>query len=124
MKYTMEHHRNTLKGCLQTAAFELRVNYNQFVNARGLGDFLIDVSANDWPPFEIASRALDCLCSNRGTDFMDHTVLVAVVYFLDETLGKPVEDPDLKRRLTDLVQVVKNPGTLSAYRNWVASWYA
>ena len=112
----------TLKCCLATTAHELKINFGEFRSACGIDDFLIDVSGSDWSPTEVAARSLDtlCICAKGRMDF---AVCVAIVKFLDETMGAPKQDPTMERRLKDLTNILAEPGTLEKYRRWATTWY-
>ncbi len=119
----MNDYRQAFKRHIEFVAFQLKISYGEFRASRGIDDFLIEMSMHDWTPQEAAAKALDVLCK-RDKGSMDRAVCVAVVYFLDETVGAPRQDPTMRQRLKDLEQVLTGPGHPQAGLQWVNTWYS
>jgi len=118
----MKDNRNIFKRCVSNACSVTHVQFGKFASERGLNDFEIDTFSVDRHPNEIATLAIDQLCiKDKGP--MDRVVCLAVVDFLDKTIGVPREDDDRYLRLRALADILVNPGTYEAYLQWAESWY-
>ena len=116
-----EFHR-VFKRVAAQAASECRVNFGTFLRQWGLEDFLVDQVDKSDLPQEIAARALADLCTgDLGT--RDQVVCLTVTEFLDETVGRPSQDPEGMQRLRDLAEALKERPTYEAFRRWASSWY-
>jgi len=117
----MNDYRQAFKRSIELAAYQFQLRYGEFRASHGIDDFLIDMSTHNWSPQDTAAEALHTLY-NRDKSDMDSAVCVAVVYFLDKTIGAPSQDPKMQR-LKDLKQILTDPGHLQAYLQWVNTWY-
>lgn len=104
------------------AASNLHVNFGTFMREWGLEDFLIDDEGKSDVPQEIAARALSYLCSG-AIDTRDQLVFFTVIPFLDETVGRPAEDPETVQRLRGLADISRTLRTYDAFLQWARSWY-
>lgn len=118
----MDDSRRILKRSLEQACTALRVRFSEFAAAVGLNDFLLDAFDVPRTAQEIAVRALEQLCAGDKR-LHDHVVCLAVVSFLDETLGPPREDPDRFVRLKDLASLLASPCTRAQFERWIETWY-
>jgi hypothetical protein len=112
------------KQCLEVAASSCRVTISQLQRERGVNDFLIEISGEeDLTPQDIAVRALTSLCV--GTGILDGVIAIAVVGYLDETIGRPSEDSAaIGQRVKDLCEIVSsNSHTESVCLRWYEAWY-
>jgi len=113
------------KKCLEVTASSCRVTLAKLQRERNVGDFLNDIAGSEeLIPQELAIRALTTLCV-EGV-WLDGVVAIAVIAYLDETVGHPVEDRATKeQKAKDLGQIVRSSNrTEKAYRQWLNSWYA
>jgi hypothetical protein len=109
---------------LEVAASSCNVSMSQLQRERGVNDFLIDIDGEEnLTPQDIAIKALTRLCVGAGV--LDGVVAIAVVGYLDETIGCPSEDIVAGgQRVKDLCQIVKD-GSLakSTCLQWYEAWY-
>lgn len=83
---------------------------------------MIDHLAHAETVEEMAVAALLELCAHDNNR-LDFVVCIAIVSFLDETLGIPRQDADNHQRISDLAKILKSQPTDAAYRGWINSWY-
>jgi len=119
----MKDTQRQFKRCIAEACAELGVAFSDFARQKDLREFLVDMSINDWSCAEIGVRALDQMC-DRPPGAPDGVVCVAVIAFLDKTLGKPREDPDRLVRAKDLRKLISDSSTTPrSYYEWITAWY-
>jgi hypothetical protein len=118
----MEDPWRSLKRCMEQTCSAVHVRFGGFATAVGLNDFLLDTFDVPRTPKEIAVRALDQLCEGDKRQ-NDRVVCLAVISFLDETLGRPKEDTDRSLRLKDLAQLVSGSTPPGEFERWVETWY-
>ena len=115
--------RSLFKAVLDDAATGLRLSAAQLRRERGVTDFLLDAMTREWDARELAANALAELCEQDGSKF-DHAICIAVVNLLEQTYGqKPANRSEEVQRLRDCINVVRDPGTREACRQWVESWF-
>jgi len=110
------------KRCLAIGASHLRIKFSEFLEARGVNDFLVDEDGNGSSPKDLASRALDELTVGDRQS-MDVAVCIAVVEFLESTLDRIPEDPDGVRRVRDLMSLASSRPSRSQYSRMFDGWW-
>ncbi len=115
--------RAKFKRCIDQACEHFRLNPAEFARQRGLRDFVIDAFESDPSCRKIAARALVELCQSPP-NLLDGVVCIAVIDFLDESIGAPQQDETRARRAKDLHQLVADSATHSAYLGWIEAWYS
>jgi hypothetical protein len=108
---------------LENAAVRCAVPYLDFVRSRGANDFFKDAADRKQESRDLAAQFLqDLIIGDK--ERMDGVVCIAVIGFLDESVGKPPSDPTMERRCKDLATLIGDQAAgLSQYRRWVQSWY-
>ena len=119
----MSEYSATFKRCINQACDFFRIKPGEFARQRGLRDFLLDVAGRNLSAEDVAALALEQLCE-RPPGPMDGVVCVAVMDFLDESLGKPQQDRTRQRRASDLRGLLGSGSTTAeSFREWIAAWY-
>jgi hypothetical protein len=109
-----------LKTCLAAGAAVFRITPSELAQARDLSTFLLDQSGSVSPRELAANALLELTIGDLAS--MDAAVCVAIVDFLDRTLGKPVCDRN-DQRLRDLKDPIQKARTKRQFMRWVTSWY-
>jgi hypothetical protein len=109
------------KSHISAACQALGVPWSHFADETGLPGFLIDARDVECPR-EFAAKALVALSHDAAAPCRK-VLCAAVCTFLDERLGRPVEDPGQERRIKDLKQQIDGRVNESAYRGLIDAWH-
>src|SRR5580704_9960317 len=96
------------KIAISSACHPFGASHSHLRKARGIDAFELQTDFNSSPK-TIAASALMALCARDGS-YLDGIICVAVIDFLDETIGPPHEDEDRTMRMTALRDIVVGVG--------------